>query len=833
MGSTDLDLLARYAKLRDAEAFAELASRHRDLVYGTCCRVLGDHADAEDVTQECFLVLARKAATVRTSVPGYLHRVAVHAALAARDRNRARERAEREAASMSPDRVAEPTWEGIKAEVDRAIDQLPDDLREPLVLHFLQAKPQTVVAEELGISQPAVSRRLSKAIERLRKHLGGLGLGLSAATLVALLETHTAEAAPAALTANLGRIALAGIPPAPTAGFPSFPLGPVASMGPGSKVLCLLMVVLAVGAIVQQAARLAPAIRRPAPVEKAAALPTHPLVRRLSDREPASDRKPPYTMGKAAVPSRDGAPTADASGESPAPSAGPALGASTSEAGRHTADKPRAASGGESRAAESPEGGSAQARGVASLLRLPLLQPRQGPPPPARPEPRQEPPAYPEGVWIDFRQGGDAQGLDYTLGAECSQLLTETDGVGCAQTIPPDAMYLQFETAPEMILPDRDTLTFEVEVYEGDRYPLFLLVESTSPSMATGEFPFRSLPAIQRTGVREWRWVRWQVTDPAFADPMRGAIRFRLYDEAWKNDGRLIRVSQVRVTHEAIVFRSECEAVLCGEPLPVTVEGYDRAGQPLPDGTEVPLLSTGRSRVEHPSRVILAGGKADLAPVAGPTPGTVGLHGLWPDTHLWVCRPFHVLAGQGPLEERTDVLTAEQLAVMARLQPGVVEQSEIGAATDDQGLPVLRVSCRWRPDVPRTVDAWLVLDAPIAGVARAFRVALGSPDLSVDRVWARFRDANGEVFSHCLELGRLLPPYDERGLECQSRWGSTWVDGGGEADGVMDMPLTLYALSFGPGPNMTHAELDVWWIETDVLAPALPAGEAPVAPQQP
>ncbi len=252
MASSDLELLARYVKTREAEAFAEVVARHRDMVYGTCYRLLGNRPDAEDAAQECFLQLARSGSTVRRSVAGWLHRVAVRSSLALRRKDRARQRAEREAGSMAPDRVAEPTWEDIKAEVDRAIDRLPDDLREPLVLHFLQGRPQTDVAEALGVSQPAVSMRITKAVERLRRQLGPTGTALSVAGLVALLEAHSAEAAPATLIANLGRVALAGLGPSPPAGLAASVLGHAASMTAATKTVCLLAVCVAVGSVVQQ-----------------------------------------------------------------------------------------------------------------------------------------------------------------------------------------------------------------------------------------------------------------------------------------------------------------------------------------------------------------------------------------------------------------------------------------------------------------------------------------------------------------------------------------------------------------------------------------------------
>ncbi|MBM3475351.1 MAG: sigma-70 family RNA polymerase sigma factor [Armatimonadetes bacterium] len=252
MASSDLDLLARYAKAREAEAFAEVVARHRDMVYRTCCRLLGSRPDAEDAAQECFLQLARSAGSVNESVAGWLHRVAVRTSLALRRRDLVRRRAEREAGSVTPDREAGPTWEEIKDEVDQAIDKLPEDLRVPLVLHFLQGTPQTAIAEELGVSQQAVSLRIKKAVERLRRHLGPAGAALSVAGLAALVGSGSAEAAPATLVAGLGRIALAGVPPSPPTAIGTAMIGHAAAMSAGTKTVCVLAVCVAVGAAVQQ-----------------------------------------------------------------------------------------------------------------------------------------------------------------------------------------------------------------------------------------------------------------------------------------------------------------------------------------------------------------------------------------------------------------------------------------------------------------------------------------------------------------------------------------------------------------------------------------------------
>ncbi|MGD8238426.1 MAG: sigma-70 family RNA polymerase sigma factor [Armatimonadota bacterium] len=259
MHDADLELLGRYADGRDAEAFAELVARHRDMVYAACYRVLASRADAEDSTQDCFLSLARDAGSVRTSVAGWLHRVAVRTSMAARRRDRTRRKTEREAATAMADGSPETSWDDIKTEVDQAIDGLPDKLREPLVLHFLEGKPQTAVAEELGLSQPSVSRRVRDGVERLRGRLKQTGLVVSAGGLAGLLATHTSEAAPAALVAELGKIALVGVGSgsAPAAvGGSAIGLGALASAK--GKIVCLAAAALATTAVVQHA------VRRPA-----------------------------------------------------------------------------------------------------------------------------------------------------------------------------------------------------------------------------------------------------------------------------------------------------------------------------------------------------------------------------------------------------------------------------------------------------------------------------------------------------------------------------------------------------------------------------------------
>jgi RNA polymerase sigma-70 factor (ECF subfamily) len=82
----DGDLLERFRRGREEAAFTLLVQRHGSMVLNACRRILGDDHDAEDAFQATFLVLVRKAGTIRkeTSLSSWLHVVATHIAHKAR-----------------------------------------------------------------------------------------------------------------------------------------------------------------------------------------------------------------------------------------------------------------------------------------------------------------------------------------------------------------------------------------------------------------------------------------------------------------------------------------------------------------------------------------------------------------------------------------------------------------------------------------------------------------------------------------------------------------------------------------------------------------------------
>ncbi|MFA6241507.1 MAG: sigma-70 family RNA polymerase sigma factor [Candidatus Hydrogenedentales bacterium] len=209
MVAIDVLLIERWSRVGDAEAFNELVRRHANMVYGTCLRVLRNGADAEEVSQECFLQLARDGGKIRSSVAGWLHALATHRSLNriksdARRRDREQQFAEDVQASQRVE------WNALEAVVDEAIAELPEKLREVVVSHFLEQRSHEAVAADLGIPRRTVSFRIHKGVEQIRARLQKKGVRAESMALAGLLRGGAGEVAPSSLAASLGKLALAG-----------------------------------------------------------------------------------------------------------------------------------------------------------------------------------------------------------------------------------------------------------------------------------------------------------------------------------------------------------------------------------------------------------------------------------------------------------------------------------------------------------------------------------------------------------------------------------------------------------------------------------------------
>jgi RNA polymerase sigma factor (sigma-70 family) len=201
--ATDGQLLDRFAATRDEAAFTTLVERHGPLVRGVCRRLLPDDNDIDDAFQATFLVLARKARTLRRpqSLVCWLHGVAQRIALNQRKSAARRDKHEKGAAAMA--RVATEDFEpepDLRPLLDEELRALADKYRVPLLLCYLEGKTNEQAAQELGWPAGTVSGRLARARELLRTRLARRGIVLSAVALATQLAQKVAPAAvPAAL----------------------------------------------------------------------------------------------------------------------------------------------------------------------------------------------------------------------------------------------------------------------------------------------------------------------------------------------------------------------------------------------------------------------------------------------------------------------------------------------------------------------------------------------------------------------------------------------------------------------------------------------------------
>jgi RNA polymerase sigma factor (sigma-70 family) len=209
---SDSQLLQRFLDTRDEAAFNVLLQRHGPLVWSVCQRVLRCDHHAEDVFQATFLVLARKAASIRKqkSLASWLYGVAYRLSRQLRARE-----LRRPVPVAVP--IADPTQDpSLRASVvelqtvlDEELHRLSEPYRMPLVLCFLEGKTRDEAAEHLGWSVSTLKRRLDRAREVLRTRLCRRGVTLSSALLATVLTQDLAAApVPTTLLVPTGKAAV-------------------------------------------------------------------------------------------------------------------------------------------------------------------------------------------------------------------------------------------------------------------------------------------------------------------------------------------------------------------------------------------------------------------------------------------------------------------------------------------------------------------------------------------------------------------------------------------------------------------------------------------------
>lgn len=209
----DWQLLQTFGKTGAEEAFEQLVTRHLGLVYSTALRRLnGDAALAKDVSQLVFANLAVKAHKLgpQTVLAGWLHRDTCFTALEVLRAERRRHNREQVAMSMQEPEDSNPTttWEQIWPHIDEALNQLKPKDRHALLLRFFEQRSLAEIGERLGFGESGASRRVTRALERLRSMLAARGVTTTSAALAAVLVSSSVKASSAELASAICAAAL-------------------------------------------------------------------------------------------------------------------------------------------------------------------------------------------------------------------------------------------------------------------------------------------------------------------------------------------------------------------------------------------------------------------------------------------------------------------------------------------------------------------------------------------------------------------------------------------------------------------------------------------------
>jgi RNA polymerase sigma factor (sigma-70 family) len=209
---SDGDLLRDYVERRSESAFAELVERHTNLVFATASRGVTDPVAAQEVTQNVFIALARKAAGLRreATVAGWLHKTTL---LEVRQwwrgemRRRKREQTAFELGTTMKDE--ESLLKSMSGLLDDGLLHLRDSDRQLLLLRYIEERSHREIGQVFGTGEDAVRKRIDKALEALTDFFRRRGFAVPAATTTAAMLSAAAQTAPAGLSAIVTKAALA------------------------------------------------------------------------------------------------------------------------------------------------------------------------------------------------------------------------------------------------------------------------------------------------------------------------------------------------------------------------------------------------------------------------------------------------------------------------------------------------------------------------------------------------------------------------------------------------------------------------------------------------
>jgi RNA polymerase sigma factor (sigma-70 family) len=206
----DHEFLQDYVQNGSQAAFAGLVERYVGLVYSAARRLVGDTHLAEDVTQEVFMLLARKARRMGsdTILSAWLYRTARHVASETARREGRRRHREQLAVETMSQFTPDAAWQQIEPLLDEAMAKLSTADHDAIVLRYFESRSLREVGAALGSSEDAAQKRVARALERLRINLTRLGVTVSVTALAAAVSSGAVQSAPTGLAVSAASVSL-------------------------------------------------------------------------------------------------------------------------------------------------------------------------------------------------------------------------------------------------------------------------------------------------------------------------------------------------------------------------------------------------------------------------------------------------------------------------------------------------------------------------------------------------------------------------------------------------------------------------------------------------
>lgn len=218
---TDRELLRDYAERASGAAFQSLVQRHIDLVFATALRGVSDSATAQELTQNVFITLARKAAWLQseTSVAGWLHKTALFEIRHWWRGELRRRRRDQTAAELGTTMNNEdPLLKSLAGELDEGLLALSDSDRQALMLRYFEGRSHREIGDLLGAREDAIRMRINKALDRLTQFFRKRGYAVPAVATTAAVLGAAAKAAPVGFATIAASSALTASSPAAATG---------------------------------------------------------------------------------------------------------------------------------------------------------------------------------------------------------------------------------------------------------------------------------------------------------------------------------------------------------------------------------------------------------------------------------------------------------------------------------------------------------------------------------------------------------------------------------------------------------------------------------------